>query len=344
MAAAFRPFLQNLLAGKDLESADMRTAMLSIFENQWTPIQIAGFLTALRAKGETSSEIAEAARVMREKVNPVEGLDQGSIVDVVGTGGDGSGTFNISTAAAFAAAAAGVKVAKHCNRALSSASGSSDVLAAYGIDISVKSPEQIARCVEEVGIGFMFAPNHHPGMKYAAPVRKDLAVRTIFNVLGPLTNPAGAQRQMTGVFEAELVDVYAETLKSLGSRRVLIVHGDGLDEITVAGETQAAELKEDGSIERYVIRPEDFGFDRHPLSSIQVRSPEESKEVIASVFDGKEGPCREAVLMTAGAAVYIAGLTPSLAEGAIRAAEVIDAGAAKRKFGEFAASFGIDLA
>ena len=339
MSHPFSSLLDRLLVREDLESDAMNAAMHSILGGEWSAAQVAGFLVALRAKGETPAEIGTAARVMRSKVLPVTGPDPETLVDVVGTGGDGMRTFNISTTAAFIAAAVGVRVAKHCNRALSSSSGSSDLLAACGIDISVKTPEEIAQSIESIGIGFMFAPNHHGALKHAAPIRKDLGVRTIFNVLGPLTNPAGAKRQMTGVFDKGLVDVYVETLRELGSSRVLIVHGDGLDEITVAGETMAAELKQDGSIERFVLSPEQFGFGRHSIESIQVQTPEESKAMVVSVFEGKDGPCREATLMTAGASIYVAGLAETINEGVVLATKALDDGAALHKFEQFAAEF-----
>jgi len=339
MTYRFRDILGHLLGGGDLDAGAMRHSMTSIFENLWTPAQTAGFLVALRIKGESAREIADAARVMREKVIPVEGPDPSSVVDVVGTGGDGMRTFNISTTAAFIAAAAGVRIAKHCNRALSGTSGSSDVLGAFGIDISGQSPQDVSDSIGQVGIGFMFAPNHHVALRHAAPVRKELGVRTIFNVLGPLTNPAGALRQMTGVFDEALVDVYAETLRDLGSERALIVHGDGMDEITPAGETVASELAEDGSIRRFTIAPEDFGFGRRPLEELQVTSPEESRAMVEGVLEGEPGACREAALMSAGAAVYVSGGAAGLREGAEKAAAAVDSGAAKRKFGEFLARF-----
>jgi len=339
MTDRYRDILQHLLEGKELDPEGMRYSMTSIFENLWTPAQTAAFLVSLRIKGESAREIADAARVMREKVIPVEGPDPSSIVDVVGTGGDGKKTFNISTTAAFIAAAAGVRVAKHCNRALSSTSGSSDVLTAFGVDISRQSPEDVSNSIEQIGIGFMFAPNHHVALKHAAPVRRELGVRTIFNVLGPLTNPASARRQMTGVFDEALVDVYAETLRDLGSERALIVHGDGMDEITVTGGTIASELKEDGSIHRLSISPEDFGFELRPLGALQVASPEQSKAMVEGVLEGEKGACREAALMSAGAAIYISGAAAGLREGAEKAAEAVDSGSARRKFEEFCDRF-----
>lgn len=337
VAERYREILDTLLADSDLDSDSMREAMGAIFENKWSPVRIAAFLAALRAKGETPAEIAAAAEVMREKVVPVH--VEGTMVDIVGTGGDAKRTFNVSTVSAFVAAAAGVRVAKHGNRAMSSACGSSDILAALGADISLMVPEKVAEAIGAIGIGFMFAPTHHVAMKYAAPVRQELGVRTIFNVLGPLTNPAGAKRQMTGVFREELIDVYAETLRLLGSERVLIVHGDGMDEITITGVTKAAKLREDGTIERLEICPEDFGLGRAPLSAIQVGSVEESREVATSVLEGTAGPARDIVTMNAGAAIHVAGVAGTIAEGVRAAAEAIDSGKAKRKLDEFVGFF-----
>ncbi len=339
MTLSFSETLASLLEKTDLDSSIMKSAVRAMLENEWTPVQISGFLVALRAKGETKGEIVAAVEVMREHALPVKGVDPDTVVDVVGTGGDGKGTFNISTLAAFIAAAAGVRIAKHSNRALSGTSGSFDLLEALGASIPLMTPDRIAEAIETIGIGFMFAPNHHSSLKYAAPVRKELGVRTIFNVLGPLSNPAGALRQMTGVFLEELVDVYVETLKALGSKRCLIVHGDGIDEITIAGETRAAELREDGSIVRYVIKPEDFGMKRAPLESIQISSAEESLAVVEKVLDGEEGPRKDVVLMNAGATIYVGGLSDSLQEGVECARSVLDSGESGKKIKEFVEMF-----
>jgi len=310
--------------------------MRQIMQGEATPAQLGSFRTAVRRKGESTDEIAGMATVMREFSLKVR-VD-GTVVDSVGTGGDGSDSFNISTAAALVAAGAGVRIAKHGNRAASGSCGAADVLEALGVRIELP-PEGVERCINEGGIGFMFAPNHHVALRHAAPVRKELGVRTIFNVLGPLTNPAGALRQMTGVFDEALVDVYAETLRDLGSERALIVHGDGMDEITPAGETVASELAEDGSIRRFSIAPEDFGFGRRPLEELQVASPEGSRAMVGGGLEGEPGACREAALMSAGAAVYVSGGAAGLREGAEKAAAAVDSGAAKRKFGEFLARF-----
>lgn len=337
VAGRYREILDGLLAGSDLDGGTMREAMGAIFEDQWGPARIAGFLVALRAKGETPGEIAAAAGVMRDKVVPVR--VEGPVLDIVGTGGDAKRTFNVSTVSSFVAAAAGARVAKHGNRAMSGSSGSSDFLAACGADPSRMDPGRVAEAIGAVGIGFMFAPTHHVAMRYAAPVRKELGVRTVFNMLGPLTNPAGARRQLTGVFSEGLVDAYAETLRLLGAERALVVHGDGMDEITITGETRAAELREDGTVERLVIRPEDFGLGRAPLEAIQVGSAEESKAVADSALAGDPGPARDIVVMNAGAAIHVAGLAATVADGVGMAARAIDSGAARKKLDDFVAFF-----
>jgi anthranilate phosphoribosyltransferase len=259
--------------------------------------------------------------------------DDGTLVDTCGTGGDGAHTFNISTASAFVAAAAGAKIAKHGGRSVSSQSGSADVLEALGININL-TPEQTVRCIREIGFGFMFAPNYHSAMKHAAPVRKELGIRTLFNILGPLTNPAGAKQQVMGVFHRDLVGIQARVLQRLGSRRVLVVHGeDGMDEITITGGTLVAELK-DGEVNEYTIRPEQFGLNVATLADIHVPNVQESRDMLLGVLDNRPGAARDIVLLNAGAAIYVAGLSDTLESGVRKAAEVIVSGAAKNKLAQ----------
>ena len=326
--------LEELVAGRDL-SAELTTAALrSILDGEWTPAQTAGFLVALKIKGETPSELAAAARVMREKCAPVRAKTASEAVDTAGTGGDGAKVFNISTAAAFVAAAAGARVAKHGNRAVSGVCGSSDILSALGLDLSL-SPESAAELLDETGICFLFAPNHHPAMKNAAPVRKDLGVRTLFNLLGPLANPAGARRQLAGVFSPDLVVPYARTLAELGAERAIVVHGGGMDEISLASETDIAEVNSDGVIKRSTFAPEDVGISRAPLSAIRAETPEEAKAHFISAVGGKPGPARDIVVLNAAAALTAAGVSSDFAEGAKLAAESTDSGKAEKKLREF---------
>jgi len=322
--------INRCIERRDLDDAEMRAVMRAIMTGGATPAQIAGFLIALRMKGESVTEIAAAAAVMRELASGVvlDGLEH--TVDIVGTGGDCSGTFNVSTTSIFVAAAAGARVAKHGNRSVSSKSGAADVLEAAGIRLDL-SPEQVARCVREVGVGFMFAPGHHSAMKHAIGPRRELGVRTVFNVLGPLTNPARVPNQVLGVFDEALLEPLAEVLQRLGSRHVLVVHArDGLDEISIGDTTDVAELK-GGEIHRYSIRPEDFGGARAPLASIQVAGPEESLAMLRAVLDDEPGPARDIVCLNAGAAIYASGCAPSLAEGVERARAVIASGAARER-------------
>jgi anthranilate phosphoribosyltransferase len=294
-----------------------------------TPAQIGGFLIGMRMKGETVDELVAAAQVMRELATPVE-VRGPHLVDIVGTGGDGSSTFNISTASTFVVAAAGARVAKHGNRAVSSKSGSADLLEAAGVKLDLQ-PEQVRRCIDEVGVGFMFAPLHHSAMRHAIGPRKEMGVRTLFNLLGPLTNPAGAPNQVLGVFATEWVEPLAEVLRALGSRHVLVVHAqDGMDEISIAAPTDVAELK-DGSIRRYRIAPEDFGFSRGDVAALKVADAQESLAIIRALLAGQPGPARDIVLLNAGAAIYAADLVESLAEGIAKAAEVVDSGAARER-------------
>jgi anthranilate phosphoribosyltransferase len=314
---------------QDLGNQEMRQVMRQIMTGEASPAQIGGFLIGLRMKGETVDEIAAAAAVMRELASGVE-LSGEHLVDIVGTGGDGSNTFNISTTCTFVVAAAGGKVAKHGNRSVSSKSGAADLLEAAGVRLDL-SPEQVARCVNEIGVGFMFAPMHHSAMKHAIGPRKEMGVRTIFNVLGPLTNPAGVPNQLLGVFSAELDEPLAEVLRQLGSQHVLVVRSDdGMDEISIGAPTQVAELK-DGRIDSYTIQPEDFGLQRADIAALAVDGAEQSLAIVRKVLAGEPGPARDIVLLNAGAAIYAADLTESMAAGVARAAEVIDSGAAAAK-------------
>jgi len=298
-----------------------------------TPTQIGGFLAGMRAKGETVEEITAAAKVMRELANRVE-VGTTYLVDTCGTGGDGRKLFNISTAAAFVTAAAGGRVAKHGNRSMSSKSGSADVLEAMGVQIE-QPPERVAESIEKIGFGFMFAPAHHPAAHYAAAPRRELGTRTLFNLLGPLTNPANAPHQLMGVFAERWVEPIAQVLQSLGSRHVLVVHSeDELDEISLAAPTSVAELK-DGAIRSYRITPEDFGIRRQSLQALLVQSPQESHASIQEALSGKPGPALDMTLLNAGAAIYAADLTDSLSKGVDKAREAIGSGGAARKLKEY---------
>jgi anthranilate phosphoribosyltransferase len=322
MQAAIRAVTE----GRDLSGDEMTQVMRTIMSGGATPAQIGGFLIGLRMKGETVEEIAAAATVMRELASRVD-LDVAHLVDTCGTGGDAAGTFNISTASALVTAAAGAKVAKHGNRSVSSRSGSADVLEAAGVNLDL-TPEQVADCVRTVGVGFMFAPKHHGAMKHAIGPRREMGVRTIFNVLGPLTNPAGAPNQVLGVFSDRWLEPLAQVLARLGSRHVLVVHAeDGMDEISVGAPTQVAELR-GGELTRYAITPEQFNMQRSDVNRLGVDSPEQSLGVIREVLDDKPGPARDIVVLNAGAAIYAAGVAGSLAEGVEKAAEAIASGAA----------------
>ena len=321
--------IKTVLAGKNLTAEEMNSVMNIIMTGEATPAQIGGFLVGLRMKGETVDEIASAAKVMRELATGVK-VKGDHVVDIVGTGGDGSNTFNISTACTFVVAAAGGTVAKHGNRSVSSKSGSADLLEAAGVKLDLSS-EQVAKCINDVGVGFMFAPMHHSAMKHAIGPRKEMAVRTIFNVLGPLTNPAGAPNQLLGVFEDALVKPIAEVLNKLGSNHVMVVHSeDGMDEISIGAATNVAELK-DGKVTSYQITPEQFGFAKTSISELAVSGAEESLAVIQKVLNNEAGPAKDIVKFNSGAAIYVAGLADSLAEGIEKAEEVIASGAAKEK-------------
>jgi anthranilate phosphoribosyltransferase len=341
--------IAKVIERQDLTHPEMTTVMQLIMTGGATPAQIAGFLVALRMKGETVTEITAAAAVMRALATPVDLHDfedavdivdgtldlerprLGRAVDIVGTGGDGAGTFNVSTASIFVAAAAGCHVAKHGNRSVSSRSGSADVLEAAGVRLDL-TPAQVAQCVRDCGVGFMFAPGHHGAMKHAIAPRRELGVRTLFNILGPLTNPAGVPNQVLGVFGEELLIPLAEVLQRLGSHHVMVVHSrDGLDEISIGDNTEVAELKE-GEVLRFALRPEDYGLARAHLDAIRVSGPEDSLMLLKAVLDGQPGPARDIVLLNAGAAIYVSGVTPSLAEGVRWAGAAIDSGEARRRF------------
>lgn len=321
--------IEKITSNKNLSDQEMSDVMHQIMTGQATDSQIGGFLIGMRMKGETVDEISAAASVMRSLATPVE-LDKTNLVEIVGTGGDGSSTFNISTASCIVVAAAGGKVAKHGNRSVSSSSGAADLLEAAGVNLEINA-EQVKACVENIGVGFMFAPKHHSAMKHAIGPRKEMGVRTIFNVLGPLTNPAGTPNQILGVYSKELVRPLAEVLHKLGANHVMVVHGDdGMDEISIAAKTSVAELK-DGEITEYTIQPEDFGLPQHSLATIRVNDAAESLEMVTSVLNNDDSPARDIVMLNAGAAIYVAGLTASHQAGIERAEEVLASGAAKEK-------------
>jgi len=326
MQAAIRRVTER----QDLDAEEMHDVMQLIMTGQATPSQIGGFLIGLRMKGESVDEIAAAAKVMRELATPVP-VAGDHLVDTCGTGGDGASTFNISTASAMVTAAAGARVAKHGNRSVSSSCGSADVLEAAGVNLDLTA-EQVAACVDKVGIGFLFAPKHHSAMKHAIGPRKEMGVRTLFNLLGPLTNPAGAPNQVLGVFSADWLEPLAQVLGKLGSHHVLVVHADdGLDEISIGSATQVAELK-DGKVRCYRIEPSQFGLQTANITDLAVNDAQESLALINRVFDDNPGPPRDIVALNAGAAIYVAGLADSLAEGVNKALEVIASGSAKQTF------------
>ncbi len=318
--------------GRALSEAEAADVMREIMSGEATPAQIGAFLVALRLKGETADEVTGMARVMREHALPVDAPE--GVVDTCGTGGDASGTFNVSTAAAFVVAAAGAPVAKHGNRAMTSACGSADVLEALGAKIDLP-PQHVARCIREVGIGFMFAPVFHPAMKNVAGPRREIGVRTVFNILGPLTNPAGAARQLLGVARPELAPLLAEVLGRLGSRRALVVHGcGGLDELSLCGPSMVHELRE-GKVREYGVWPEDFGFSEAANEALRGGSPEENAEALRAVLDGAAGPLRDVTLLNSAAALVAADVAADLNEGVRLAAEAIDSGAARDKLNAF---------
>jgi anthranilate phosphoribosyltransferase len=329
--------LQRVIVHREIFFDEMVGLMRQIMRGEVSPSMTAAILIGLRVKKETIGEIAAAATVMREFSAKVPVPDGTNLVDIVGTGGDGSNTFNISTASMFVAAAAGAKVAKHGNRSVSSKSGSADVLEALGAKIELQ-PEQVAQCLAETGFGFMFAPVHHPAMKNVAPVRKELGVRTIFNILGPLTNPAGAPNILMGVFHVDLVGIQARVLQRLGAKHALVVHGrDGMDEITLAAGTLVSELR-DGEIEEYEILPGEFGLPMSDLRAIRVDNPEQSKAMILDALEDRPGPARDIVLLNAGAALYAASVADSIIEGVDRARVVLANGSARAKLDEYVAA------
>ncbi len=327
--------IRRVVERGDLSGEEMAGVMHAIMTGATTPAQIAGFLVGLRMKGETVEELAAAADVMRRLATPVV-TPWDDLVDIVGTGGDGVGTFNISTACAFVVAACGGRVAKHGNRSASSRSGSADLLEAAGVRVDLK-PDEIARCIDEVGVGFMFAPLHHQAMRHAVGPRRELGVRTLFNLLGPLTNPAGAQRLLLGVFAPEWVEPIARVAGRLGARRVLVVHSeDGMDELSISAPTRVAEW-DGGELRLYPVTPEEFGLARADRSAVCVADPAASRAVIDAVFAGRPGPARDIVLLNAGAALYAAGLAGGIRSGVERAALAIDSGGAAGKLAALAA-------
>jgi len=329
--------LQRCIEHRELFHDEMTAMMRLIMSGEMSPELVAGLLVALRTKKETVGEIAAAAKVMREFATPVQIDDRTNLVDVVGTGGDGAHTFNISTAAMFVAAAAGAKIAKHGNRSVSSKSGSADVLEALGVNLGL-SAVQVANCIATVGAGFMFAPNHHPAMKNVAPIRKQLGVRTIFNILGPLTNPADAKRILMGVFHPDLVGIQARVLQALDMEHALVVYGrDGLDEISLEGPTLVGELK-DGMVREYEIHPKDFGLNTALSNTFKVANAEESKKIVLDVIDNKAGAASDIVCLNAGATLYVAGVAKDIASGVAMAKAAIASGAARKKLDAFVAA------
>jgi anthranilate phosphoribosyltransferase len=328
--------LQRTIEHREIFHDEMLKIMRMIMNGELSPVMTAALITGLRVKKETIGEITAAAQVMREFSTKVKVANPSNLVDIVGTGGDGAHTFNISTCAMFVAAAAGAKTAKHGGRSVSSKSGSADVVEALGANLNL-TPEQIARSIEEVGIGFMFAPNHHPAMKNVAPVRKELGIRTIFNILGPLTNPAGAPNILMGVFHSDLVGIQVRALQRLGAEHALVVYGrDGMDEISLGASTLVGELK-NGQITEYEIHPEDFGLPMASNRALRVETPEQSLAVLRGVLDNQPGAARDIVTLNAGAALYAANVAASIAEGVERARVAIESGAAKAKLAQFVA-------
>ena len=322
--------IKAVISRQNLNENEMHDVMNSIMTGETTDAQIGAFLVGLSMKGETIEEITASAKVMRSLATSVELSSNEYLVDTCGTGGDGLGLFNISTASAFVVAAAGGKVAKHGNRSISSKSGSADVLEAAGINLNI-SPKLISQCIEKIGLGFMFAPAHHSAMKHAIGPRKELAVRTIFNVLGPLTNPAKAPNQIMGVYDKSLVEPIANVLKGLNSRHVMVVHSeDGLDEFSIANTTYVAELK-DNNISTYTVHPGDFGLEEGNLDSIKAENAEQSLALINEAFSGKKGVARDIIALNAGAAIYVSGLVSSFDEGVTQANQILSDGSAQDK-------------
>jgi len=324
-----REAIDKLVNRINLSEAETIDVMNQIMTGEATPLQVAAFLTALRMKGESVEEITGAARVMREKAHRVN-VGSKTVLDTCGTGGDQKGTFNISTTAAFILAGAGVNVAKHGNRSVSSQSGSADVLGALGVKVDAPK-ERVEQCIAKIGIGFLFAPLLHEAMKYAVQPRRDIGIRTIFNILGPLTNPAMASHQLIGIYSGELVGMIAHVLKNLGSVRAMVVHGlEGLDEISLCGPTKVAELR-DGQVKEYTIEPEQFGLQRCRLEELRGGSAEQSAVIVKGVLEGKPGPARNVVLLNGGAALYVSGSAATMQDGIRLAAESIGSGKARQK-------------
>ncbi len=329
--------LTRVIEHREIFHDEMLTLMRRIMSGEMSPVMIAALAVGLRVKKESIGEIAAAAQVMREFATPVPVADRRGLVDIVGTGGDSSHTFNISTASTFVAAAAGARVAKHGGRSVSSTSGSADVMEALGAHLNL-TPEQVAQCLEQTGIAFMFAPNHHASMKHAAPVRKELGVRTIFNILGPLTNPAGAPNILLGVFHPDLVGIQVRVLQRLGAEHALVVYGmNGMDEISLSGETLVGELK-DGSVHEYTVHPSDFGLPVYDTRVLRVANREESVACIQRALGNEDGPVRDIVLLNAGAALYAGGNAASITEGVKMAREAVASGKAMAKLSQFVAA------
>ena len=322
--------LQRVIEHREIFHDEMLHIMRLIMAGEMSPVLMSAFIAALRVKKETIGEITAAAQVMREFSTKVDVAERQHLVDIVGTGGDGSHTFNISTCSMFVAAAAGAKVSKHGSRSVSSKSGSADVLESLGVSIHL-TPTQIAQCIAQVGIGFMFAPNHHPAMKNVAPVRKELGVRTIFNILGPLTNPASAPNILMGVFHPDLVGIQVRALERLGAEHAMVVYGrDGLDEVSLGAATLVGELK-NGQIKEYEIHPEDFGFTMSSTRALRVETPEQSRAMLLGVLDNQAGPARDIVVLNTAVALYAANVADSIEAGIVRAHEALSSGAAKAK-------------
>ena len=328
--------LVRVIEHREIFHDEMLSLMRQIMSGEMSPTLIAAIITGLRVKKETIGEITAAAQVMREFSTKVEIGDQEHLLDTCGTGGDSAHTYNISTATVFVAAAAGAKVAKHGGRSVSSKSGSADILEALGVNLNL-TPVQVAQCIHQTGVGFMFAPNHHSAMKHAAPVRRELGVRTLFNILGPLTNPAGAANQLIGVFHSDLVGILARVLQRMGSRHVMVVHGlEGLDEISISGDTLVGELKGE-EVREHRVNPKQFGIPVSSLSEIQVGDSGESKEMLLAALSNRPGPARDILALNAGAAIYVAGLADSHEAGVHKALEILAGGAAKAKLDQFIA-------
>ena len=328
--------LTRVIDHREIFHDEMLAIMRRIMSGEMSPVMMAAMLIGLRVKKETIGEITAAAQVMREFSTKVEVADKQHLVDIVGTGGDGSHTFNISTCSMFVAAACGARVSKHGNRSVSSKSGSADVLEAMGVPMSL-TPSAIARCIADTGIGFMFAPNHHPAMKNVGPVRRELGVRTIFNILGPLTNPAGAPNILMGVFHSDLVGIQVRALQRLGAEHAVVVYGrDGMDEVSLGASTLVGEYK-DGGIREYEIHPEDFGLAMASSRGLKVETPQQSQLLMQSVLDNEEGPARDIVMLNAGVALYAANLAPTMAGGVAMARQALATGRAKAKMQQFVA-------